>query len=89
MNDGSHTMELPGGGPSLTVRGYLDLDFGAGSFANPVVFLNDNVSRSGFQAGELTLMTSSQLSPKLSFMSELPSPPTMLTRSMSTSSATC
>ncbi len=68
---GGHTMELPGGGPNLTVRGYLDLNFGVGSFVNPIVFINDGVSHSGFQAGEMALMASSQLSPKLAFMSEL------------------
>lgn len=69
--DAGHTMELPAGGPTLKVRGYLDLNFGAGSFVNPIVFVNDGVSRSGFQAGEMALMVSSQLSPKLSFMSEI------------------
>ncbi len=68
---GGHTMEMPGGGPNLTVRGYLDFNFGVGSDANPLIFPMGVPPHSGFQVGELALMASSQLSEKLSFMSEL------------------
>jgi len=64
-------MSMPGGGPDLQVRGYLDLNFGVGSDANPLIFPLGMAPHSGFQAREFTLMASSQLSDKLSFMSEL------------------
>jgi hypothetical protein len=66
-----HSMEMPGGGPNLQVRGYLDLDFGLGSDANPLIFPLGATPHSGFQVGEFALMASSRLSDKLSFMSEL------------------
>jgi len=69
--DSAHTMEMPGGGPNLQVRGYLDLDFGVGSEANPLIFPLGVTPHSGFQVGEFALMASSRLSEKLSFMSEL------------------
>ena len=66
-----HTMEMPGGGPNLQLRGFLDFDFGVGSDANPLIFPLNATPHSGFQAGEFTLMASSRLSDRLSFMSEL------------------
>jgi hypothetical protein len=66
-----HSMQMPGGGPSLQVRGYLDINFGVGTDANPLIFPLGVPAHSGFQAGEFALMASSQLSEKLSFMSEL------------------
>jgi hypothetical protein len=67
----AHMMELPGGGPDLNVRGYLDLDFGVGTPANPLIFPLGVPSHAGFQMGELALMANSQLTDKLSFMGEL------------------
>ncbi len=66
-----HMMELPGGGPTLQVRGFFDFNFGVGTDANPLIFPPGAPPHSNFQMGEFTLMTSSKLSDKLSFMSEL------------------
>ena len=66
-----HVVELPGGGPTLKIRGFFDFDFGVGSDANPLVFPLGIAPHNGFQMGEFDLMTSSRLSDKLSFMSEI------------------
>jgi hypothetical protein len=77
-----HMLTMPGGGPTLKIRGFFDFNFGVGSIANPLVFpIVDNgcgtcgnpptPPHSGFQAGEFDLFMSSKLSDKLSFISEV------------------
>ena len=66
----THTIEIPGGGPTLQVRGFMDLNYGVGSDANPLIYTLNSPRHSGFQAGEFTLMMSSQLSEKFSFVTE-------------------
>ncbi len=70
-NAHAHMIELPGGGPTLNIRGYFDFNFGVGTDANPLVFPLGVPPHTTFQMGEFDLMTSSQLSNKLSFMSEI------------------
>ena len=64
-------MELPGGGPTLKIRGFLDLNAGIGSAANPLLFPLNAPSHATFQSGQFDLFISSKLSEKLSFVSEL------------------
>ena len=77
-----HTMELPGGGPSLNIRGFFDFNFGAGSVANPLIFPVEyngcmvcgnppTPPHAGFQAGEFDLFMTSRLSDNLSFLAEM------------------
>jgi len=79
---GGHNMEIPGGGPTLNIRGFFDFNFGTGSIANPLIFPfatsgcdvcgNPPVqAHSSFQAGEFDLFMQSKLSEHLSFVSEL------------------
>jgi hypothetical protein len=64
-------MELPGGGPSLKLRGFLDLNAGVGSAANPLAFPLNAPAHATFQLGQFDLFISSKLSEKLSFISEI------------------
>ena len=65
-------MDLPGGGPSLKIRGFFDFDFGLGSDANALQFPIGNPGiHNTFQAGEFDLFMSSKLSNKLDFTSEV------------------
>jgi hypothetical protein len=66
-----HMVELPGGGPTLKIRGFLDLDFGLGTNSNPLIYPLPPEGRSTFQAGEFDLFFSSKLSRKLSFVGEV------------------
>ncbi len=63
---GGHNMELPGGGPTLNIRGFFDFNFGTGSIANPLDFPVYNngcmpcenpltVPHTAFQSGEFDL----------------------------------
>ncbi len=67
----AHMVELPGGGPTLKIRGFFDFNFGVGTDANPLIFPLGAPAHSTFQMGEFDLMTSSKLSDRLSFMSEI------------------
>ncbi len=67
----AHMVELPGGGPTLKIRGFFDFNFGVGTDANPLIFPVGPPAHSTFQMGEFDLMTSSKLSERLSFMSEI------------------
>lgn len=60
-----------GVGQLLHINGYFDFNFGAGRDSNPLIFPLGVTPHSTFQAGEFTLMTHSQLSEQLSFMSEI------------------
>ncbi len=79
---GGHTMELPGGGPTLKIRGFFDFNYGVGTIANPLVYpisqggcgICGNPSspaHNGFAAGEFDLFMTSQLSDHLSFLAEI------------------
>ena len=77
-----HNMQIPGGGPTLNIRGCFDFNFGTGSIANPLIFpivangceVCGNPAtppHTGFQSGEFDLFTTSRLSDHLSFLSEI------------------
>ena len=77
-----HNMQIPGGGPTLNIRGFSDFNFGTGSIANPLVFPvatngcetcgnPQTPPHSGFQAGEFDLFMTSKLSDHLSFLAEM------------------
>jgi hypothetical protein len=77
-----HNMAIPGGGPTLNVRGFFDFNFGTGSIANPLMFpIADNgcgtcgnpvtPPHSTFQAGEFDLYLTSRLSDHLRFVAEI------------------
>jgi hypothetical protein len=77
-----HMINLPGGGPTLKIRGFFDFNFGVGSIANPLVYpiADDGCGTCGnpatpahttFQAGEFDLFMTSQLSEHLSFVAEV------------------
>jgi hypothetical protein len=68
---GMHDHMGLGTGSLLQLHGYFDFNFGVGSDSNPLIFPLGVPTRSTFQAGELALMTSSKLSDKLNFMSEI------------------
>jgi hypothetical protein len=79
---GGHHMEIPGGGPTLNIRGFFDFNFGVGSIANPLVFPiasngcmvcgnPETPPHTAFQAGEFDLFVTSNLSDHLSFLSEM------------------
>jgi hypothetical protein len=69
-SDHDHTMEIPGG-PALKIRGFLDLNFLAGSPANPLQFPLGVPSHTTFQLGEFDLFVTSKLSEDLSFLAEM------------------
>ena len=80
-DQGGHSMQLPGG-PTLSIRGFFDFNFGVGSIANPLVFpIIDggcgtcgnpvSVPHTSFQAGEFDLFITSKLSERLSFLAEV------------------
>ncbi len=65
-----HMMEIPGG-PVLHFRGFFDFNFDAGSVAQQLQYPLGIPAKSTFRAGEFDLFMTSQLSEKLSFVSEL------------------
>lgn len=65
-----HMMEIPGG-PILHFRGFFDFDFDKGAVAQQLEYPLPVPGTSTFRAGEFDLFMSSQLSDKLSFISEL------------------
>jgi hypothetical protein len=71
MDMGGHSMELPGGGPNLKIRGFFDLNYGVGTDANPLIFPLGATPHSGFQLGEFDLFLSSRLSNQFSFVGEV------------------
>jgi len=69
-----HTMAIPGGGPTLKIRGFLDFNLGVGTDANPLIYpLNIPAKpvHNTFQFGEFDLFMTSQLSDSISFLSEV------------------
>ncbi len=66
-----HTMQLPGGGPALTIRGFGDLNLGFGPVANPLQFPLPSPVHTTFQLGELDLFLTSRLSKKVTFLGEV------------------
>ena len=65
-----HMMEIPNG-PVLHFRGFFDFDFDKGSVAQQLQYPLGVPGNSTFRAGEFDLFMTSQLSPNLSFLSEL------------------
>ena len=66
-----HTMQLPGGGPTLKIRGFADVNLGFGPVANPLIFPLPAPVHNTVQIGEFDLFLSSRLSRKISFLGEL------------------
>jgi hypothetical protein len=77
-----HNMQIPGGGPTLNIRGFFDFNFGTGSIANPLIFPvafngctvcgnTETPPHTAFQAGEFDLFMTSRLSDHLSFLAEM------------------
>jgi len=66
-----HMLNMPGGGPTLKIRGFFDFDYGMGSVANPLIFPLGAPTHDTFQAGEFDLFISSKLSKHLSFIGEI------------------
>src|SRR5438445_1772487 len=66
-----HTMEIPGFGPALKIRGFLDLNFGLGDIANPLISPLGAPGHATFQEGEFDLFITSKLSNTLDFLSEV------------------
>jgi hypothetical protein len=69
-DDHDHMMTIPGG-PVLHLRGFGDFNLGFGQDANPLVFPLGVPVKSSFEIGEIDLYISSQLSPKISFLTEM------------------
>jgi hypothetical protein len=65
-----HMMEIPHG-PVLHFRGFFDFDYDQGSVAQQLQYPLPIPAHSGFRAGEFDLFMTSQLSDKLSFLTEL------------------
>lgn len=65
-----HMMEIPGG-PALHFRGFFDFDFDKGQVAQQLQYPLGVPANGSFRAGEFDLFMTSQLSDKLSFLSEM------------------
>lgn len=65
-----HTMDAPGFGPALKIRGFLDFNFGLGDIANPLISPLGAPGHTTFQAGEFDLFITSKLSNTIDFLSE-------------------
>jgi hypothetical protein len=68
---GVHTMEIPGGGPQLNIRGFFDFNFGVGQNANPLVSPLGAPGTVTFQTGEFDLFMTSKLSDTINFLGEV------------------
>ena len=66
-----HTMQMPGGGPELTIRGFADFNLGFGPVANPLQFPLPTPVHTTFQLGEFDLFFTSRLSKKVTFLGEV------------------
>jgi len=66
-----HMIRLPGGGPVLRIRGFADFNLDAGQDANPLIFPLGTPAHTSFQFGEFDLFLSSNLSKRVSFLSEI------------------
>jgi hypothetical protein len=66
-----HTMEIPGFGPALKIRGFLDLNFGLGDVANPLISPLGAPGHATFQEGEFDLFITSKLARNFDFLSEV------------------
>jgi hypothetical protein len=64
-------MEIPGFGPALQIRGFLDLNFGLGDVANPLVSPLGAPGHATFQEGEFDLFITSKLARNFDFLSEV------------------
>jgi hypothetical protein len=65
-----HMMTIPHG-PTLHFRGFFDIDFDDGSVAQSLQYPLGVPAHASFRAGEFDLFITSQLSDKLSFLTEL------------------
>jgi hypothetical protein len=65
-----HMMTIPNG-PTLHIRGFFDFNFDTGSVAQNLQYPLGVPAASSFRTGEFDLFMSSQITPKLSFLSEL------------------
>jgi len=65
-----HMMEIPGG-PVLHFRGFFDFNFDKGAVSQQLQFPVGVPAKASFRAGEFDLFMTSQLSEKLSFLSEM------------------
>jgi hypothetical protein len=65
-----HTMQIPGLGPQLKIRGFFDFNFGAGQAANPLISPLGAPAHVTFQEGEFDLFITSQLSNTFNFLAE-------------------
>ena len=65
-----HMMSIPGG-PELQIRGFFDVDFDEGSVAQQLQYPLGVPAHPSFRSGEFDLFMTSQLSDKLSFLSEM------------------
>jgi hypothetical protein len=65
-----HMMAIPGG-PVLHFRGFFDLNFDDGQVAQQLQYPLGVPAKASFRAGEFDLFLTSQLSEKLSFLSEV------------------
>lgn len=66
-----HSMQMPGGGPQLKVRGFADFNLDFGPAANSLIFPLPLPVHNGFQFGEFDLFFNSKLSDHISFVSEV------------------
>jgi hypothetical protein len=66
-----HSMQLPGGGPTLKISGFADFNLDFGQDANPLIFPLGAKAHDTFQFGEFDLFLSSKLSKSISFVGEL------------------
>ena len=67
-------MPIPGQGPNLKIRGFLDFNMGLGSDANPLIYpltVPPGPVHNTFQFGEFDLFMTSRLSDTVSFLSEV------------------
>jgi hypothetical protein len=71
IHDAHDHMDLPGGGPALKFRGFLDFNFGVGRDANPLIFPQNASAHNTFQSGEFDLFMTSRLSNTISFVGEV------------------
>ncbi len=69
MGGHDHMMTVPGG-PELHIRGFFDFDFDKGPVAQQLEYPVPVTANSSFRAGEFDLFITSQLSEKLSFLTE-------------------
>ena len=71
MSGHDHMIRLPGGGPVLSIRGFMDFNADIGQAGNHLIFPIGAVGHTSFQVGEFDLFLSSKLSKHISFVAEV------------------